>query len=315
MAVQRLRAPRATRLLLITSRFPTADRPAAGIFVTRRLSGLRGVRVVAPRSYAGSRTLRFLRLTFEALTARGAYHGVEAHFLLPAGPIGLIAARLRGVPLLVYAHGGDVRDSANRSVLHRALARLVARRADAVVTNSADTASRIEELGRTPIVTPPGVDLDRFRPSPRPTVRRVLYLGGRLAHKGYDVAREHADTLAGPGIQEIPPDQIPAVIAAHDVVLVPSYEEPYGLVAAEAIACGRWVVARAVGGLRSIVIDGVNGTLVEDGDFLGAVARVPDYDPAAVAATAARFDARHERDALARIWDELRARHGRQPKA
>ncbi len=66
---------------------------------------------------------------------------------------------------------------------------------------------------------------------------------------------------------------------AHDVVLVPSVEEPFGIVAVEAIASGRWVVAAAVGGLPDIVIDGVNGTLVSDGDYEGALARVPDYDP------------------------------------
>ena len=63
------------------------------------------------------------------------------------------------------------------------------------------------------------------------------------------------------------------------MVLVPSVAEPFGLVALEAIAAGRWVVASAVGGLRDIVIDGVNGSLVGDGDFDAALAAVPDYDP------------------------------------
>ena len=40
-----------------------------------------------------------------------AFDGVEAHFVLPTGPIGLLAARRRRLPLVVYAHGGDVRDA------------------------------------------------------------------------------------------------------------------------------------------------------------------------------------------------------------
>jgi hypothetical protein len=167
----------------------------------------------------------------------------------------------------------------------------------------------VRALGREPIIIPPGVDLSRFSASPRPSRRRVLYLGGVQAHKGWDVARELADTRAGrPGLPEVAPADMPATMAAHDVVLVPSYAEPFGLVAAEAIASGRWVVARAVGGLRDIVIDGVNGTLVSDGDFAGALARVPDYDPFAVAATADRFDIAREREALAELWRKVLAR-------
>jgi len=51
---------------------------------------------------------------------------------------------------------------------------------------------------------------------------------------------------------------------AADVVLVPSHSESFGLVALEAAACGRPVVAAAVGGLRTIVDHGVSGYLVDD---------------------------------------------------
>lgn len=51
---------------------------------------------------------------------------------------------------------------------------------------------------------------------------------------------------------------------AADVVLVPSRSESFGLVALEAAACGRPVVAASVGGLRTIVDHGRTGYLVED---------------------------------------------------
>lgn len=50
---------------------------------------------------------------------------------------------------------------------------------------------------------------------------------------------------------------------AADVVVVPSRSESFGLVALEAAACGVPVVAAAVGGLRTLVDDGVSGVLVE----------------------------------------------------
>lgn len=51
-----------------------------------------------------------------------------------------------------------------------------------------------------------------------------------------------------------------------DVVLVPSRSESFGLVALEAAACGVPAVAAAVGGLTTIVDDGVTGFLLDDRD-------------------------------------------------
>ena len=151
----------------------------------------------------------------------------------------------------------------------------------------------------------------RRRPASIPSDRRGPRNGASstwaagIQRKGYAVAAQLADTLAGPWLRDIGPDEVPGLIAAHDVVLVPSMAEPFGLVAVEAIASGRWVVARAVGGLRDIVIDGVNGTLVADGDFAGALARVPDYDPYEVARTRRAIQPRAMAGGDGRIWDEV----------
>jgi glycosyltransferase involved in cell wall biosynthesis len=188
------------------------------------------------------------------------------------------------------------------------LASWTVRHADAVVTNSADTAAHVRRLGREPTIAPPGIPLEAFRPCARPATRRVLCLGGRNPRKGYDVAHQHADTLVGPDLREIRPAEIPALMASHDIVLVPSVAEPFGLVAVEAIATGRWVVANDVGGLRDIIIDGVNGTLVSDGDYARAIAAVPEYDPFAIAATVEKFSLERWQEAMDQIWSELLGR-------
>jgi len=288
-------------IALITRIWPTQDRPSVGTFVRERAMGVPGLRVVRPRVPT---LLIYPQLLAEALRL-GPIRGVEAHMLIPTGLVGLLVARRRRVPLVVYSHGGDVRDWRRLRGPLRWLARQVARRADRLLTNSEETAIDLRELGGHPEGVPPGADLTRFVPSPRPAERRVLYLGGQNERKGYEVARGLAHTLVGPWLHDVDPADVPALIAAHDVVLVPSVAEPFGLVAVEAIASGRWVVASDVGGLRDIVRDGMNGTLVTDGDFAGALERVPDYDPFAIAPTVERYSLAAWQAAMARVWDEV----------
>jgi glycosyltransferase involved in cell wall biosynthesis len=295
------------RILLLTRIWPTADRPSLGAFVRDRAKGVGGIVVVRPRSQRWPFPLLYGQLLIDALRTKGPIHGVEAHVAFPTGLVGWVIARVRRVPLMIYAHGGDVRDWRRKPLPVRWLTRFALRRADRVVTNSADTAGHIEEMGVDAVVVPPGVDLARFSVRPRPEPRRVLYLGGRNPRKGYEVAVELADTLVGPWLRDVQPAEVPELMAAHDVVLVPSLAEPFGIVAVEALAAGRWVVASDVGGLRDIVIDGVNGTLVSDGDFAAALARVPDYDPRAVAATAERYSLARWQRSMAELWDDLRS--------
>lgn len=60
--------------------------------------------------------------------------------------------------------------------------------------------------------------------------------------------------------------ELPAYYAAADVVAMPSYSESFGMVALEAMACARPVVASRVGGLTYLVQDGVTGFHVQEGD-------------------------------------------------
>jgi glycosyltransferase involved in cell wall biosynthesis len=61
---------------------------------------------------------------------------------------------------------------------------------------------------------------------------------------------------------------VPRVLGALDVLLVPSWREAFGRVAAEGLAMGVPVIATAVGGPAEIVRDGVDGRILQPRDPL-----------------------------------------------
>ena len=112
-------------------------------------------------------------------------------------------------------------------------------------------------------------------------------------------------------------EDIPEVLAALDVVLVPSWEEPFGRVVVEAMAMGRTVIATTIGGPAAIIDDGVSGLLVQPRDpaaWAAAVRRVvADADlrrqlEREARARAADFDVSAHVAGLEAIYRQVRAR-------
>jgi type III pantothenate kinase len=72
-------------------------------------------------------------------------------------------------------------------------------------------------------------------------------------------------------------DDVPALLAASDIVVMPSVNDPFPLALIEAMAAGAAVVATDSGGHAEAIEDGVTGLLV------------PPRDPSALAAAVARL--------------------------
>ncbi|MEJ2448455.1 MAG: glycosyltransferase [Anaerolineales bacterium] len=60
-----------------------------------------------------------------------------------------------------------------------------------------------------------------------------------------------------------PQEELSKYYSAADVTIVPSFYEPFGLTALEALACGSSVIASRVGGLKTTVVENEVGALFE----------------------------------------------------
>lgn len=290
-----------------------------------------------------------LRRCLSSMLSSRRYDVVHAHWLVPNAALAARCTTKFGVPLVATLHGSDIA-VAERNRLLRGVARRTFAMTRAVTAVSKDLAIRAERLGADPamlLTIPYGVDTDTFTPlaSAREWRARfgvagntllVVAVGRLLEVKGFRYAIEAAArvggmrlVVVGDGDQlselrrvaaelrapvtfagELAHDAIPGVLAAADVVVVPSVVAANGSVDGlpntllEALATGVPVIASAVGGIPDVVTQDVNGLLVggKDVDALAAALALLRDRPA----LRERLGAAARRDAVVRLgWDAM----------
>jgi glycosyltransferase involved in cell wall biosynthesis len=184
-------------------------------------------------------------------------------------------------------------------------------------------ALRVDALAAGPITLPANRPLvgmlARLEPVKGP--EHFVRAAARLREGGSEAAfviagegseRERLESLADEaGVTLLGNVASPAgYLAALDIVVVPSLSEAFGLVAAEASALGKPVVASGVGGLREVVVHGVSGLFVPPGDPTALVDAIGGLlgDPAERSRMGKAGEAIvRERFSPARMADELLA--------
>jgi glycosyltransferase involved in cell wall biosynthesis len=329
----------AMRILLVSQMYPGPADPDLGTFVAQMEHALqeRGHEIdlaVLDRRGGGKR--RFVEL-MRRVRAAEPPDVVWAHFLVPSG---LFAAQV-DAPLVVTAHGRDVRNIGTVPGVAR-LTRRVVRRASTVIAVSKYLRRELEERlpearGKTEVVDS-GVDLERFSPGVEPAAElespAFVHVGSLTARKNvvrladaFETLGRGSLTFVGDGplrsalegrprvriVGRVAHDAVPGWLSAADVVCGPALVEPFGQALLEALACGKPVVATRIGGPPEFVPDG-GGVLVDPLDAaalaraLVSAAALPVPNDAAMTA-AAEHDVRRQAQRVEEILE--RAVRGR----
>lgn len=246
--------------------------------------------------------LRAFRAAVREECARFRPDVIHAHWWLPSG----WAAAGSPAPLVITCHGSDVRLLARRTPMRALARWTFRRAAMVTTVSEflrAGVTRVAPERGDRITVARMGVDLDRFaegRGERKADPPRVLYAGYLVPEKGVDHlihafahlrergVRAKLRILGnGPALGElsaltrrlaltdtvewsplVPQDHMPAEYGAATVTVLPSAggREGLGLALVEALAAGSAVIGTPSGGIPEVVVDGVTGLLVPEGD-------------------------------------------------
>jgi glycosyltransferase involved in cell wall biosynthesis len=235
--------------------------------------------------------------------SRGSFDIIHAHWWIPSGYIASLTSHFFRIPLVITAHGTDVR-LIEKSKILKIIARRTFRKANRIICVSEHVRNQIVKLAAIDDqnkieIIPMPADESIFRPVPRnrkeglsmlciarftpqkslATLIEACFLLNqnipnwtlRIVGEGplERILREKAHDLGILSKVEIihfvPKDELARYYNECDIFVLPSINEGFGLVLVEALLCKRPAVGADSGGIKDIIRNEVTGLLFKPG--------------------------------------------------
>lgn len=285
------------KVLVMSSIYPTAEKPAFGTFVRTQVESLKqaGVDVELLLLDGPFRKWNYLKAAFQ-LRRRLASNSIDlihAHI----GFVGMVARTQWKVPVVVTFHGSDLLglinergEKASLSPLVVGAGKLLARRVDAAIVQNTRMVVLLNNRPNVFVISCE-IDLNRFRPMEKNQARAALGLdrdkkyllfaaNPQIAVKRFPLAQAVAEELrrrdASTELLVVcnePQDRLVLYMSACDALVFTSFQEGSPNIIKQAMACNLPIVSTDVGDVREIIAD-TKGCYVCDADVEAFVGRL-----------------------------------------
>lgn len=179
------------KILIISSIYPDTSHPAFGTFVHSQVQALEAQGIncklvvnTDPRQGWWFAIRKYVILLLKVIQSVifTDFDVIHTHYVFPSAFFGLLPKFLRGKPLVITAHGGDITDMPSRHPILWHLSRFSLHQADAIIAVSEylkrEIVTRFDVPSKLVHVANMGIDLELFKPMARSEAQ--LHLGINL---------------------------------------------------------------------------------------------------------------------------------------
>jgi len=209
---------------------------------------------------------------------------IHAHYLIPAGLLGVLLGKLTRKPVVVTVHGSDAMRLSQLNFLKRWVGRN-----SQVITTTKYLQNRLKTIGIASRVIPNGLDHGKISQAPPKKLKKpaITFVGSLIPNKvgilpellngqyNFYIIGDGpmGDELGGTKLGQLPPEEVYSYLKGSDIFISTSKWEGFGLAILEAMACGVPVIARPNSGQAELVEN--RGILADSSlEFKAGIARL-----------------------------------------
>ncbi|MBO9699280.1 MAG: glycosyltransferase family 4 protein [Sporocytophaga sp.] len=290
------------KILLISNMYPSEEKPYAGIFIKNQYERLKTIMLndeihlfYMKRKYTNTLSsilkyantfIKFIPNLFKK------YDIIHVHFFYPLIILAILYKKLhRKTKIVVTFHGTDITQHV-QSRINKKIYSVFAAQVDIIIAVGRDLAEEIENKLRVKVnvILSAGIDENTFYKEEQTNKEfDYLFVGSFISRKGTDILIESIKQITNTNIkycfvgsgefigelqklnkeqvkiyQNLNQQQLRTIYNKSRFFVLPSRNEPFGLVVTESMFCGTPAIVAPNGGLTEQVIDNKNGYIMKE---------------------------------------------------